>query len=261
MALIGIATYCTDQNKRVQLLEQTLHSIKNTVDFSRHRLIVADNGSCIAAKKTLKFYQAIIPNMEVITFEENQGTAIAINSCWSKRNTQEHCAKVDDDILFHNIGWLDVLEEVIERESSIAQAACKRRDLAESPNNSHPFYKSELIMLPHEAGQKWFVCEKVSHTMGSALLHNYRALDKIGGLFQIKDNKYGFDDSGYSVRANLAGFSCVFVCGIDIEHLDVPDDGGYTQWKVDNAGEKMLAYNQLVEEYKSGKRPLYEPFE
>ncbi len=258
MALIGIATYCTDANKRVQLLEKTLHSIINTVDFSRHRLIVADNGSCYDAKKVLKYYQQLIPNMKVITFSENQGTAIAINACWKERREHENCAKVDDDILFNNVGWLDILEDIVNTYPLVGQAACKRRDCAESPNNTHPFYQSELIMLPHESGQKWYACERVSHTMGSALLHSYRLIDKIGGLFQIQGNKYGFDDSAMSARSYMAGFMSVFVCNIDIEHCDVDgDDGGYTEWKHQNASEKMAAYSELIEEYKTGKRELY----
>ncbi len=257
MSLIAVAVWDTVENKRTELTEQTLVSLRETVDFSRHRLFIADNNSCESTKKLLRDFD--IPKF-VITHNENLGTALAINSCWKYRGEVEHCLKQDNDIVYRNSQWLDILEDAINQYPTIGQAACKRRDLAESPNSKDPFYKSELMMLPHKAGEKWFCVEQVKHTIGSSVLHNYRLINKIGGLFQISGNKYGFDDSAFSVRSYLAGFISVFVCNIDIEHLDVKGgDNGYTEWKQVNAGEKINAYQQLIADYQSGARDIYEP--
>lgn len=256
MALIAIACYDTEENDRSWMTRATIESIYRTVDFKKHRLIVVDNASCEETKEMLKSY-SIEMGFEVITNPENIGTAKAINLAWKRRRPSEHLIKMDNDVVVHEIGWVDLLEEAIGRDPEvIGQAALKRKDLAENPYSEHDWYKSELIMLPHKAGQKWIIGEKVLHCMGTCVMHNYRLIDRVGGLYQM-DGVYGFDDSLMSLRSRLAGFKNLFIHGIELDHID-PGANSYRHEKEEYAGKMMAAYGKARDEYSQNKRSLYE---
>lgn len=256
MALIAVAVYDTEENNRTWMTKETILSLKRTVNFDQHRLFIIDNASCQETKRLLealsydKFFT-------LITNEENVGTANAINQAWKHRKPGEHLIKMDNDCIHHEYGWVSLLEEAIERDPRIGQAACKRKDLQESPSSDHPFYKSELIMLPHEAGQKWIVAEFVKHCLGTCVMHNYRLIDKVGGLYQM-DGLYGFDDALMSLRSTLAGFYNAFIPAVEIDHID-PGGTAYQKWKDKYAGEMIAHFNKAGDEYKNGTRNLYHP--
>ena len=97
-------------------------------------------------------------------------------------------------------------------------------------------------MLTHQNGQRWIIVEDVSGVMGTCVMHNYRLIDKIGGLMQ--PGLYGFDDTIMSIRSKLAGFKNCFLPHIEIDHIDT---GGteYTQWKRKYAGEQMKEFQEM----------------
>lgn len=256
MALIAMCCYDTEENKRSWMTRATLESLYATVDFKKHRLIVVDNNSCEETRNILSEMSHQM-GFEVITLPENIGTAKAINLAWKHRRPQEHLIKMDNDVVIHNTGWVDLLEEAIGRDpETIGQASLKRKDLAETPDTTNEWYKSELIMLPHQAGQRWIVGEKVIHCMGTCVMHNYRLIDKVGGLHQM-GGIYGFDDSLMSLRSRLSGFKNLFIHGIEIDHID-SGDNPYSEEKRKYAGTMMEAYSQAREEYTNGIRSLYE---
>ncbi len=255
-AMLAMACFDTSENLRTKYTEQTLRCFHETVDWDRHRLFVADNNSCYETKRVLKFYQQIIPNMKIITFSENVGTAKAISACWANRLPQENLLKADNDIDIADVGWLDRLEEAIDRQPKIGQVGLKRFELEERPDHHNPAWKSELIMLPHTRGQSWIVFEKTAHVLGTCVLHNYRLIDKVGAL--VQPTNYGWDDSLMSLRSHLAGFINGFLPYIHIEHLDEGKDG-YSEWKRQHAGQTIGEYSTIRDEYVSGKRNIYEP--
>lgn len=255
MAIIGMAVYSTEQNGKDEYLAKTLKSLFKTVDFKRHRLFLSVNARTNQTDRLITIYQDIIS--EVIYNDTNLGTAEAINLVWRKRLPNEHAVKMDDDIVIHQAGWLDRLEEVVDRDPSIGQAGLKRKDCIESPDrNEGDFYKSHLLMLPHKGGEKWIVVEKVNHVMGSCVLHSAGLLNKVGYLYQMQGNKYGFDDALMSVRSQIAGFKNVFLPHIEIDHID-PGGTIYQQWKEKNAMDRMAEYNNTKNAYFKGIRSLY----
>jgi GT2 family glycosyltransferase len=257
MALIALAVCDTEENKRTAYTEQTLHSFNKTVNWGRHRLIISDNGSC---EKTQELYEKIhhqIP-FELISNNQNIGTARAINKAWKRRDIGEHCVKIDNDIRIHQPDWLDLMEEAVGRDETIGIIGLKRKDLDETPWNTNPWYRSILRMLPHERGMRWIIVEEVQHVMGTCQLYSSKLLDKIGYLYQMQDmgNLYGFDDSLASIRARVIDFKTVFLHGVEIDHLD---NGGtpFIEWKRDNAKIWMDKYVAIRDSYLRKQRPVY----
>lgn len=247
MALIGMAVYDTEANGRTKFTERTLQCLQDTVDLTKHNLIVIDNNSCQETKKLLKDYNTI-------TLPENIGTAKAINLAWRLREPKQHLIKMDNDVVIHSTGWVEELEETIETDIHIGILGLKRKDLIEDPYRND-FYKSELRMLKHRAGDKWRIVEDVTHVMGTCQMYNYRLIDKIGGLYQM-GSLYGFDDSLASLRSQLAGFRNSFLSHINIDHID---NGGtdYQKWKESTAMDFMKMFNETKEGMNSGAIPIY----
>lgn len=264
MALVAMATYDTPDNQRSGLTRRTLESLANTVDWGRHRLVVVDNGSTDPA--TLAALEGMngddrawcsgwwLPPGAVIRNAENRGTARAVNQAWQYRRSDEAALKCDNDFTVEQHGWLDMLEECVARDPTLGIVGLKRKDLEERPGHENPWYQSELLMLPHERGQRWLVVERVHHVMGTCQLYSPHLLAKIGFLYQ--SGKYALDDSDAAVRCKVAGFYSAFLCGVEIDHIDA---GGteHTEWKRQHAGEHFAAYQRTCAEYVAGTRPIY----
>ena len=269
MALISIAMFDSKENNRFDMTMRTLASLAKTVDFNHHRLFVVDNGSDPELLQKVKdtqheqtYYGAYyaqmygeMPPFMLIENGENLGTAKAVNKGWAHRKEDEVCVKMDNDVVIHQAGWLDLIEEVFRRDPTTGICALKRKDLEERPNHPNTWFNSTLRMLPHEKGTEWIVVEEVAHCMGTCQGYNPRLLEKIGFLEQ-GDSVYGFDDSLAAARCNVAGFSNDFLPHIVIDHID-PGGTEYTEWKVKIAGDHWQAYHIAVAEYRAGKRPLY----
>jgi GT2 family glycosyltransferase len=249
--LIAMAVYDTEENQRSEYTKATLESLKRTVDFTKHRLIVIDNNSCLRTKYIIREFTSIL---SIIELPENIGTARAINKAWKFRNPGENCVKLDNDVIINQSCWIEKMEEAIERDSSIGIVGLKRKDLAEYPGHEIEWYNSKLYFLPHESGQSWIPFEEVINLMGTCQMYNSKLLDKIGYLNQ--PGLYGFDDSLASLRSRLAGFKVGFLPHIQIDHIDNRETP-YWQQKRDMAGKDVPEFNRLCEKYASGELPLY----
>ena len=262
MSIITMACHDTDENGRTAFTEQTLLSLAKTVNWRKHRLFIVDNNSCQKTKDLFRNYglnDMFKGAAVLISLPENIGTAMAVNEGWRQRKPDEHCIKIDNDIVIHSNDWVEELEEVVLRASErIGQVGLKRKDCIESPHRED-WYKSELIALPHELGQRHITVEKVNHVMGSCVLHSAELINRIGFLKQ--PGVYGFDDSFMSLRSYLAGFDNVFLPHIVIDHID-PGGDKYSRWKQDEASDKWKVYHEWVEGYTNGTIPLYfNPYE
>jgi GT2 family glycosyltransferase len=249
MALIAMAVYDTSQNGRTKYTQRTINSLKETVDFNVHRLVIVDNGSCEETKEFLKG----IDFAQVITLPENIGTAKGINKAWELRQPNEHLIKMDNDVEIYYTNWVDELEEAIERDTNIGIIGLKRKDLMENPFRNDMF-KSELKMLPHQNGDRWIIVEKVDHVIGTCQMFNHRLIKKIGGL--VQPGVYGFDDTLAAVRCKVAGFYSCFLPHIEIDHIDV-DENPYWQEKRTLASADMDAFHKIKDEYLTGKKSIY----
>jgi hypothetical protein len=263
MALIAMAVYCTEENKKDECLLQTLRGLVKTVDFRRHRMGLRINASTLRTAHILRDFcynspsvfciQEATPNDNGV-ISDNIGTAKAINKVWLQRKPGEHCIKLDDDIVVHGPGWVDEMEEAIRRDPTIGQIGLKRKDCWEWPGHEQPDWRSELHMLPHKPGEPWQIVEKVKHVIGSCVMHNSALLDKVGYLYQ--PSLYGYDDVIMSHRTHLAGFYSCFLPHINIDHID-PGDTPYQGWKERHSGEQTQGVINLVHEMYNGTKPIY----
>src|ERR1700734_2557281 len=152
MALITMCVYSTDENGQDEYLERTLNSLKSTVDFRKHRLILSVNGK---TDKTLRIIIYCLSGIDanrwsIITNKKNLGTTEGINKAWIYRLPGENVVKMDDDVVIHKNGWVDDMEEIISRLPNIVgQIGLKRRDCWECVTNQDPFYRSSLLQVPH----------------------------------------------------------------------------------------------------------------
>lgn len=253
--------YDTEENGRSEYTEKTLESLLFSVDFRKHRLVIIDNNSCQRTKDFLSEYVSDVQLLkedsnspQVITLDENIGTARAINLGMKMRLPGENVIKMDNDCVVNKLGWVDEMEEAISRDNTIGIIGLKRKDIDFDPNHENENYRSELIGLPHKAGERWINVERGVYIMGTCTMYNSALIDKIGGLGQ--PGVYGFDDSTYSLRSHLAGFWNCYIPHIDIDHID---DGSnpYTLVKQQQASEKWDEYHKLHAGYISGEIPLY----
>lgn len=260
MSLISMAVFDTEENQRSELTEKTLYSLFSTVDFDRHRLFIVDNGSCDA---TLKIYgqfkfdwAGTYPkeNLTIILKRENLGTAKAVNKGWVNRKPGENCIKIDNDVVIHQEGWVDLMDEAIAREPQIGQVGLKRKDCWEYPGHENAEWRSKLHMLPHKPGEKWIVVEQAKHIIGTCVMHSAALLDKVGYLYQ--PSLYGYDDVLMSWRSSLSGFFNCFLPHIEIDHID-PGTTEYQGWKERHSGEQTKTVVELVNKFISKEQSLY----
>lgn len=253
--LIAMAVWDTMENKRTLMTLETMDSLVDSVNWEKHHLFIVDNGSCKATQEMLTWWgnHGILP-FTLLRNKENLGTAAAINRAWRHRNPGEHCVKMDNDVVIHQSGWADWMEDVFERDPTIGICGLKRCDLEECPWADKPEYRSTIRMLPHERGQRWLVVERVRHVIGTCQGYSSALLDKIGFLTQ--PSLYGFDDSLAAVRAKMAGFKSVFLHGFEITHLD-PGGDDYAAWKRGQAEKHFAGYNSDVVLYEAGIKDVY----
>jgi GT2 family glycosyltransferase len=253
-ALIAMAVHDTEENNRTWMTKETVGSLLDSLVLESHNLIVVDNGSCAETKIYLKACEHL-KEIDVITLDENVGTARAINKAWQKRDSDEFAVKIDNDVEIHHEYWLDECIEAIERDPTIGICALKRKDCEESPDSIHPWYKSRITMLPHKKGERWIIVEEVNHAMGTCQVYSPALLDRIGYLYQM-GGLYGFDDALACIRAHVAGFKTVFLPHIEIEHID-PGETAYTAWKSSYGNLMMSKYNEYKRMYLSKEVDVY----
>ncbi len=257
MALLSMVVYDPPGESRHPLLAKCLDSLVRTVHLpTEHSLIVVSNGISDYTRGLIESYSELgLLDFMGAGQDGNIGTARAQNRAWKAREPGQHVCKVDPDIVFHEAGWLDKLEQCIAREPQIGLIGLKRKDVAESPNNPvGQWSHSTLKMLPHEPGETWLVVELVHNLIGSVCLHSSALLDKVGYLWQ--PGSYGYDDSDMSSRSLLSGFLNCFYPHYNVDHLD-SNNMEYVEWKQKYAGEHMEEFVRVKAEYERGERPLW----
>lgn len=255
MSLLIMVVWDTHKNDRTKYTKRTLQNLLKTVDFSRNRLFISDNGSCEETHILYDWVKGELGDAVTICYNgENLGTAKALNKGLAVRREGEPCIKLDGDIEVHYSGWVEKLKEVIERDPSYGIVGLKRKDLMQSPDTDNLTFKSELKMLPHIAGQRWVIVEEHRDIIGTCTLFNPKLIDAIG--YSIQPMEYSFEDTLYGLRSTLAGFKNCFVPWIELDHID---DGAnpYTQEKQDMAAKSWQEYQRWHTEYCNGTRDIY----
>jgi len=257
MALLAMACWDTDDNKRSSMTDECLHSLSKTVALGKggsHRLIVFNNGSCFKTFEVLKKWENRLTRMSVIHSRENIGQAAAINRAWSHRKPGESLCRFDNDVQFKTTGWLEDLEEVIRRDPLIGIAALKHADLPDCPE-AEGWAKTEYRTLSHRKGERHMIVEIINHCLGAVQLINPELFDQIGYLKQF--GKWGGEDYDYAVRCSLAGFRSVYAHVGYFNDLDKDKVEAYQEWKNAEAASHQDEMDRVVAEYRNGSRPLY----
>lgn len=232
-----MACYDTVENERTKYTKETLESLLDTVDFKKHRLSVINNNSCKESQKIIWDICSKTHSAYVYDSNINLGTAGAINIGLKKRNTNEVCIKMDNDIVVHQRGWVDELVDAIEEWPLIGILGLKRDDVY-----------GEFTEV-----NKYSLCDDI---MGSCTALNPKLLDKVG--FYKSFSVYGFDDVLMSSRSIAAGFRNAFLPHIKISHIDTGNTE-YTEWKKREAGVYLQEASIVCDLYKSGAiSPFYD---
>lgn len=257
--LISMAAHDTSENNRTWMTRVTLESLRDTVDWSRHRLMISDNGSCEETHALYQEFEDII--QKVIYNGKNLGTANALNLIWRERHITEAVLKIDNDVRIHRPGWLEMMELAFEKDPKLGIVGLKRRDLDEWPirpkNEPHwatRQFSSRIYPLPHKKGEPWLILEECQHVMGTCQAYHPRLLQRIGYL--IQPGLYGLDDSLAAVRCKVTGYRSCFLHGVEIDHVD-PGGTEYIRWKSHVAGKDLPVFNRWKTEYLSGKRDVF----
>jgi glycosyltransferase involved in cell wall biosynthesis len=215
------------------------------------------NGYTDKTNEIISRYMSIIEY--VFVNDENLGTAKALNLVIKCRRGMENVVKIDEDIVIHDSGWADIMEEAIELDSKIGVIGLKRKDLIQNPAHPDPEFRSQYILLPHIPGHRWNIIERTADIIGSCTMFNYMLLDKIGYSFQ--PGKYGFEDNLTCHRSHLAGFYNCFIPYINIDHID-PSAPKYQTWKEKHSSDMFPEFHKLVHDMKAGRKSIYyNPFE
>lgn len=233
-----MAVHDTEENSRSKYTKECLGSLLDTVDFGKHRIIISDNGSC---QETHEIYRGFLSRSnynENIKFNfniDNLGTAKAVNLGLRTRLYNEVCTKCDNDIVVHQSGWVEELEQVFIDNPEIGICGLKRDDVYGD------FTKNGKLLMSDDV-------------MGTCTALNPRLLDAIGYYNQF--SVYGYDDVIFSARSLAAGFKNCFLPHIKITHLD---EGGteYTEWKKQEAQQYLQEVGLLCDAYRQGKAPIY----
>lgn len=243
MSLIIQCWYCTEENGKFKYAKKCVESLMETVDLSKHRLVIINQNSCAEAKEFLSWL-ANKQGITVVNLSENIGTARGINIGLRMREPGEMCIKCDDDLTWESKGWVEELEAVIKKRPDIGILGLKRDDIWQKPGHENPAYRTKMDGMVE-------ICPDI---MGTCTAYNPLMLDKVGFLSQ--PSNYGFDDSIISVRSIAAGFINGFLPHIKIVNLD---EGGteYTAWKIKEAGVYLTEACEYMDLIKDGTIPYY----
>lgn len=265
--LLAVCVYDTVENGRTAFTEKTLYGFLDTVNFNRHTLFISDNGSYKATQNLyIKFiadFGAKFPENRLIIClnGENLGTARGINKAIQIRERGQKVIKADNDIYVHGAGWVEQMEEALERDHLIGALALKRTQIDQHAWSPDPQYRTTPRELPHIRDQRHIIVEDTQEILGTLIMMSDRLLDRIGSLVQCENSPYGYDDSLLSLRTNLAGFKTAYLPHILIDHLD-NGAGKYVQEKIQHVTDISEQFNEMVQDYRTGVRDVFSsPFD
>lgn len=251
--LIAMAVHNTPENQRYKTTHACIKNTMRMLENTDHEFYIIDNAS--TCKETQEYLDALEhTEANIIRLSNNVGTAMAINYAWRNRKQGQHAVKMDNDVIIHDLKAFEQMAEAIEREPRIGIIGLKRKDCWEHPAHENRDLQSEMVMLPHVAGQRWVIVEKVFHVMGTCQMYNSALLDQIGYLYQ--PSLYGYDDVLAAHRCHHVGMWSVFLTHVEIDHID-PGDTPYQKWKEDHSGEVTELVMNLAREYRRGIRSVY----
>ena len=174
------------------------------------RAILVDNGS---SDDSVAFVAGRFPWMECIALPRNVGFAAAVNR-GIEASTEEYVALLNNDTEL-DVRWLGEMLRELESDASAGMAACKmlrfdERTTIDAAGDSLTRGGSPLTLGAGERdGEKFNLRRYVPGTCAGAALYKRNMLSRIG-LFDEDFVSY-YEDVDLSLRAQLAGYRCVYV--------------------------------------------------
>jgi len=264
MALIVLTTYCTRKNQKLPMLESTLGMLLATVDWDRHRIVIVDNASQVDVRGAVDAFQKVVPQSRFVANATNVGTARGFNLGHSTGNAvfgEQHTLKLDDDVVVHKSGWLDLMELALSRRPRLGGISLKWRMLSECPDPEvlppekvaeHSSTTSLEFLCRKTLDDWWTVIEISPLISGMCALYHKRALAQIGQMYQ--PSIYGQDDVLMCKRLTVAGWKLAFLPQVRVDHID-PGNTEWSQWKRDEAGRTFASprWREIEQELLDGK--------
>ena len=105
-------------DKRRELVETTITSLRRTVDWDRTRLVVVDTAGSDEKREFLAPFCDVLECVEDRDFGEGAGWNLGVQRALDLG--AEQIAMVNDDIFFHRFGWLEECRDKLTRHSEIA---------------------------------------------------------------------------------------------------------------------------------------------
>lgn len=242
MALLVMAVWDTEENGRTQYTSMTLASLFETVDWSRHRLVVVDNGSCDATADLLAMF-----DLNLISLPANIGQARALNRGLLLREPGELIVRLDNDIAIKQRNWIEDMEYVLEKDPHVGVVSLKRTNAWESPTHPSADFRSRLEMLQHNEGDRWMVIEVAKSVLGTCQGMRPEFLDEIGFLYQV-GSLWGFIDPIVCAKAQALGYKTVYIPHVRTDYLDNNiDKTPYLLWKRQCASEFFPKFEEEKE--------------
>ncbi len=248
MAVIGVCIQDTPENNRHEMTKTCVNSLLSTIFPGDHRIILIDNGS--TDPRTINFLRRKT-DVERVRFKRNYFNHAAFNYTFSVTPEDEVAIVVENDIAFVTYGWADFLVSVV-RDTSFAAATLIPPDL-EEVFSKRVLDTVEFTMFGQtvELGRAWNLwngCTAFSPEARRAIGH-----------YRPPREGYGYNDPLMSLRMRMSKLEMAQYGGSMIQHLDRGQNREYADWKLKQAMLGSEGYHELVEQYKTGQRDLYEP--
>lgn len=258
---IVMAVYALEGSPKIGYAKRTLSNLLKVTNFNKHELFISDNGSCPEMIQWYDRFKSLYKkakfkpeNLTISLNGENLGTSGAVNLGIRDRKPGQFIIKMDDDMVIHTTGWVDLMEDCMARYTKLGIAGVKRRELIQRPDHPEAQYQTKLIYLPHQRGLSWTTLELCNDIIGSTTMYHPDLLDACGYAFQ--PSNYGMDDVLWSIRSQMAGFTNAFIPEIKADHIDT-GEGEFVMWKQKHAGEIMDEFIEIKEDYLAGVRDIY----
>jgi hypothetical protein len=205
-------------------LETCLNSLNNQ-DFSKHEVIVVDNGS---TDGSVEFVKRCFPQTKIVSFEENRGFSRAVNE-GIKRAKGRYILLLNNDIEADS-RLLRHLHETITNAGDADFFACRMmdfrsRELIDGIGDGFP-RKGKAFRIGHGAkyGPSLNRTKRVFGACAGAAVYKKTLFEKVG-LFDEAFFAY-HEDADWNFRANLMGYRCQYVPQAVVYHMGSSTTGG-----------------------------------
>jgi GT2 family glycosyltransferase len=229
---VGIATF----NGR-HLLEATLPSVMAQT-LRPERVIVVDDGS---TDGTVEWLRETWPQVEVISHQRNSGITASLNDCLTAGIDADFVALFNNDVELAP-GCLETLRDALLGDPVAAASGPKMLDYEDRAmlDGAGDNYFRVGVAQRRGQGQRdvgqYDKPEPVFGVCGGAALFRSSALRELG-LFDEDFGAY-YEDVDWSLRANLAGYRCLYEPRAVVYHMSGATTGfglnhfsGYHSWR------------------------------